>query len=337
MPNGNGHLRKCDKKQQQSKKQDVGSKIKRARSVKENEGNDFASIVSKDGINEQQPVDSVQTGTRKQSKKQVVVGGKVKRAKSVKENEGNNFASIVSKDGISSNWETFKQHLLHLEKDGAPRTENKNTYHGFRQKISPENTNETSTCSAPRRMRRAITGSSKEKTKVIAIDCEMVGIDTGKDNMLARVSLVNKHGNCIYDKYVLPSEPVVDYRTPVSGVRPKDLHNGESFETVQKEVAEIMQGRILVGHALRNDLKVLFLSHPRRAIRDTSKYKPFHKFSNGRTPSLRKLAEAVLGVKIQQGEHDSVVDARTAMKLYLMYRKEWEKSLHSKSNPVRIK
>lgn len=169
------------------------------------------------------------------------------------------------------------------------------------------------------------------------MDCEMVGIDTGKDNMLARVSLVNKYGSCIYDKYVLPSEPVVDYRTSVSGVRPKDLRNGESFESVQKEVAEILQGRILVGHALRNDLKVLFLSHPRRAIRDTSRYKPFHKFSNGRTPSLRKLAEEVLGVKIQQGEHDSVVDARTAMKLYLMYRKEWEKALHSKSNPLRIK
>lgn len=297
MPNENGNLRKCDKKQQ--------------------------------------PVDSVRTGTRKQSKKQDV-GGKIKRACSVKENQGNDFASIVSKDGISSNWKTFKQHLLHLEKDGAPRTENKNTYHGFRQKTSAENTNQTSTSSA-RHMRKATTGSNMEKTKVIAIDCEMVGIDTGKDNMLARVSLVNKYGNCIYDKYVLPSEPVVDYRTPVSGVRPKDLRNGESFETVQREVAEILQGRILVGHALRNDLKVLFLSHPRRAIRDTSRYKPFHKFSNGRTPSLRKLAEEVLGVKIQQGEHDSVVDARTAMKLYLMYRKEWEKALRSKSNPLRIK
>lgn len=31
---------------------------------------------------------------------------------------------------------------------------------------------------------------------------------------------------------------------------------GEDFQTVQKEVADILHGRILVGHALRNDLKV---------------------------------------------------------------------------------
>lgn len=46
---------------------------------------------------------------------------------------------------------------------------------------------------------------------------------------------------------------------------------GESLETVQKEVADIIKGRILVGHAIRNDLKVLFLSHPHRLIRDTQR------------------------------------------------------------------
>ncbi len=32
--------------------------------------------------------------------------------------------------------------------------------------------------------------------------------------------------------------------------------SAENFSTVQKEVYEIMKGRILVGHALKNDLKV---------------------------------------------------------------------------------
>ena len=30
------------------------------------------------------------------------------------------------------------------------------------------------------------------------------------------------------------------------------------MKTVQKEVGEIMEGRILVGHAIHNDLKVQF-------------------------------------------------------------------------------
>jgi RNA exonuclease 4 len=267
----------------------------------------------------QQSVVSQKKGGRRASKK----------AGNVKEKQGNVYANISGKDGVSSNWENFKQNLLHLEKPTFPTVGIK-TSSGVCRTKSTANTNLTSAPSAGRHAKKVLI-DSKEITKVIAIDCEMVGIDNGKDDMLARVSLVNKHGNCIYDKYVLPSEPVVDYRTHVSGIRPKDLHNGETFETVQKEVAQILNGRILVGHALRNDLKVLFLSHPRRSVRDTSRYKLFRKFSNGRTPSLRKLAEEVLGVKIQQGEHDSVVDAKTAMQLYLMYRKEWEKSLHSKS------
>ena len=34
------------------------------------------------------------------------------------------------------------------------------------------------------------------------------------------------------------------------------LTAGEDVRTVQKEVAEILQGRIVVGHAIHNDLKV---------------------------------------------------------------------------------
>lgn len=115
-------------------------------------------------------------------------------------------------------------------------------------------------------------------TKFIAMDCEMVGIGyNGDDHMIARVSLVNKFGDCIYDKFVKPREEVIDYRTSISGVRKEDLLNGEDFLTVQKEVSDILKGRILVGHSLKTDLSVLFLSHPKSSMRDTSKYKPFRK------------------------------------------------------------
>jgi RNA exonuclease 4 len=55
----------------------------------------------------------------------------------------------------------------------------------------------------------------------------MVGIgEMGLDNMLARVSIVNQLGQCLYDKYVKPTEPIVDYRTPVSGITEQHLENG---------------------------------------------------------------------------------------------------------------
>lgn len=165
---------------------------------------------------------------------------------------------------------------------------------------------------------------NKTLTKQIAMDCEMVGIGDGTESMLARVSIVNKHGECLYDKYVKPREKVVDYRTAVSGIRPEQLRNGEDFNIVQKEIADILKGRLLVGHALKHDLNVLFLSHPRRYWRDTSKYKPFRQISKGNTPSLKKLALELLGREIQVGEHSSVEDARAAMQLYMLYKNKWE-------------
>lgn len=60
------------------------------------------------------------------------------------------------------------------------------------------------------------------------MDCEMVGVGIdGKENMLARVSIVNQYGHKIYDEYVKPVEDVVDYRTPLSGVRVEDLLKGK--------------------------------------------------------------------------------------------------------------
>jgi len=165
-------------------------------------------------------------------------------------------------------------------------------------------------------------------TKVVGMDCEMVGAgDDGKDNILARVSLVNQYGRCIYDKFVKPTEHVTDYRTRFSGVRPSDLVHAEDFKTVQKEVSDLLLGRILVGHAIHNDLRVLFLTHPHKNIRDTSRYKPFRQLFSGGTPSLKKLTEKLLAVKVQEGEHNSVEDAQAAMRLYTLHRKEWEKTL----------
>ena len=62
------------------------------------------------------------------------------------------------------------------------------------------------------------------------MDCEMVGVGQGgMDSVLARVSIVNQYGRCIYDKYVKPKEHITDFRTQFSGVRPENLKNGRIF------------------------------------------------------------------------------------------------------------
>lgn len=67
------------------------------------------------------------------------------------------------------------------------------------------------------------------------------------------------------------------------------------------------------------------LDHPRRLIRDTSKYRPFRKYAHGRTPGLKKLAKEILNIDIQGGHHSSVEDAQIALILYKKHRVEWER------------
>lgn len=157
-----------------------------------------------------------------------------------------------------------------------------------------------------------------EAGKFIAMDCEMVGVGPNPDreSALARISIVNYNGDQLYDSFVLPKESVTDYRTHVSGITPQLLQSARTLELVQKDVAKLLDGRILVGHAIKNDLNVLLLAHPQRDIRDTSKYPPYRALSKGRSPGLKKLAQELLGITIQSGQHSSVEDARATMLLF---------------------
>ncbi|XP_009070401.1 PREDICTED: RNA exonuclease 4, partial [Acanthisitta chloris] len=175
-------------------------------------------------------------------------------------------------------------------------------------------------------------------TRAVAMDCEMVGVGPkGEDSIVARVSIVNQFGKCIYDKFVKPTEEVTDYRTAVSGIRPENIRTGEDFKKVQKEVADILKGRILVGHALKNDLKVLFLDHPRKQIRDTQRYKPFKERVKSSRPSLKLLCQRLLNVQVQTSEHCSVQDAQAAMRLYTLEKKKWEAAIKNKANNKKCK
>jgi len=174
---------------------------------------------------------------------------------------------------------------------------------------------------------------------IYALDCEMVGVGgkglystkfwkngTVEHSILARVSIVNQDGTCIYDKYVKPTQYVTDYRTECSGICQKDMENGEEFLKVKYEVADILRGNILVGHALGNDLAALHLKHPPHLTRDTALYPPCTLDPmTGKNPRLKDLASRHLQLSIQVGQHNSIEDAQVAMQLYKKFKYQWEK------------
>ena len=177
-------------------------------------------------------------------------------------------------------------------------------------------------------------------TETLAIDCEMVGVgEDGTRSVLARVTVVNEHGNVVLDTFVETTEKVTDYRTKVSGVRPRDLKNAPKFADVQKMVSKLIEKKIVVGHGLKNDFKALLLNHPRERTRDTALYHPLtrplrsHERCVEGAPrgrgcrSLKELTKTNLRMTIQEGEHSSAEDARAALFLYAKFKKKWEQSL----------
>jgi RNA exonuclease 4 len=172
----------------------------------------------------------------------------------------------------------------------------------------------------------------------VAIDCEMVGVGGEDDrSVAARASLVNYHGQQIYDSFIRPKEFVTNWRTHVSGVSPKNMATARPFDEVRAEVAEILKGRVLVGHAVKNDLEVMMLTHPVKDIRDTSRFSGFRKYSGGKKPSLKKLAQEILGMEIQHGEHSSIEDARATMLLFRRHKQAFDAEHSSRFPPRPVK
>ena len=173
--------------------------------------------------------------------------------------------------------------------------------------------------------------------RVAGIECEMVGVgDGGVESVLARVSIVDGTGKQILDKYVATEEVITDYRTEKSGIRRQHLVGAPAFDIVRSEVMALLKDKIIVGHGLDHDFEVLDYYPPKLSIRDTADY--FSGFKKKcKTPSLKFLARTQLGKKIQSGEHDSVEDARTALKLYLKVREDWEPRVQSKGKHSKTK
>jgi len=251
-----------------------------------------------------------------------IIEGQPLPTKKVDDNDGNG-------DGDDKN-----KHKKKKTKQSFPRINDLLTQHAEEQKRAAKRAKQTSSDAAL---------PPSETQKYVAIDCEMVGIGIdGKKSALARASVVDWDGTVLLDVHVRVPERVTDFRTSVSGIRPKDIHarNEAALEhdECRTKVGQLLHNKVLVGHALKNDLSALMLTHPREDIRDTARYKPFMRAtgrSGGklRPRKLRDLVYEELGKRIQvEGSaHSSVEDARATMDLFRCVRGRWEKELMEKS------
>ncbi|CAN7987032.1 unnamed protein product [Ixodes hexagonus] len=149
---------------------------------------------------------------------------------------------------------------------------------------------------------------------VYALDCEMCFTIRGLE--VAKVTVVGADGATVYDAYVRPGSPVLDYNTAFSGVTADHLRNVRTtLQDVQAVLLRLFTAStVLVGHGLENDLRGLKLLHD--TVVDTAVLFPHHRGLPFRR-SLRSLVGAYLNRDVQDGSHDSLEDARACMQLVL--------------------
>ena len=169
---------------------------------------------------------------------------------------------------------------------------------------------------------------------------------------LARVSVLRGAGHLsslpFLDDYIATTSPIVDYLTAFSGIREGDLDPSRStrhlvpLKVAYKKLWLLVNlGCIFVGHGLGKDFRTINIRVPKHQVIDTVEL--FFIKSRQRKLSLRFLAWVVLGEEIQNqvvedesrtasslnpassggsssgGGHDSIEDARTALRLYRKY------------------
>ena len=164
----------------------------------------------------------------------------------------------------------------------------------------------------------AMKSKRKKKRKPLLREASVAG----------RCSIVDYNGRVLYDEYIRPNEKILSFRTPWSGITPSDMQLAIPFDKAQAEILDLLDDCIVVGHSIVNDTDSLKMElPPPERVRDTSHYVPLRTMAGmnrASVPSLKKLANALLGLEIQKGAHDSVEDARVSMKLYKLVEQEWE-------------
>nr|POE75484.1 pab-dependent poly(a)-specific ribonuclease subunit pan2 [Quercus suber] len=181
-----------------------------------------------------------------------------------------------------------------------------------------------------------------------AIDAEFVRlrreeIDIGADGSrritrparsgLARVSVLRGDGTDqelpFMDDYISIHEDIDDYLTQYSGLQLGDLTIGTSrftlvsLKEVYKKLWVLLNlGCKFIGHGLSSDFRIINIHVPEAQVIDTQDLFSLRRHGSQRKLSLRFLAWLLLHEDIQQdvaAGHDSIEDARTALKLWRKY------------------
>ncbi|KAG7393455.1 hypothetical protein PHYBOEH_006083 [Phytophthora boehmeriae] len=170
-----------------------------------------------------------------------------------------------------------------------------------------------------------------------AIDVECVATGNGtNDRDVARIAVVDEDEKVVFDQYVKPTKPIMSYLTQLTGITKSDLEDAPNLDEALVRLKEILPvDSVIVGQSIKKDLEWLMLQKPTDYKQEFDVADLFRlpvQSTNGvvryRYFSLRHVAKYLLGQDIQEADHDPVIDARYAMKVFKQFRHLHENPSH---------
>eukprot|EP00929_Paragymnodinium_shiwhaense_P097354 TRINITY_DN59067_c0_g1_i1.p1 TRINITY_DN59067_c0_g1~~TRINITY_DN59067_c0_g1_i1.p1 ORF type:complete len:527 (+),score=46.68 TRINITY_DN59067_c0_g1_i1:107-1687(+) len=166
-----------------------------------------------------------------------------------------------------------------------------------------------------------------EDEEYVAIDVECVATGVGYlHRAVGSIAAVDQSERCIFFEYVRPDVPVRSCLTPLTSIRPENIHNAGRLPDVVSRLRRLLSPRktVLVGHGVALDIDWLGLKPGRDFKRSEDSGDLFAFYPEGplgwrKTFSLRHICIHALGVDPQASAHSPEVDARFSMRLLNQY------------------
>jgi len=159
----------------------------------------------------------------------------------------------------------------------------------------------------------------------VSLATQMVLSPTG--HMLARLCIVDYHGDILLDSLVLPTDEVIDYYTERTGFKASHFVPSESvvpFEQVRYQAQLLLLNKIVVAYELWTSLDALRLCHRADQTRDLATYIPMQITIAKGDDGFQNLTKHFMNRTIRVGLENAVEDARAAMDLFRSCSGEWE-------------
>lgn len=174
---------------------------------------------------------------------------------------------------------------------------------------------------------------SASKIAAIVLDCEMAGAIDGQNELIQITMIEFFSGRVLRSSLVNPSKSIQDWREDITGINAASMQSAVSkgealqgWEAARDDLWQLADKEtILIGHSVRNDLRVLHTFHEK--IIDSAILAADAVLGNkskiGKRWGLELLCAELLGIQIRRplggrGVHDALEDALATREVVLL-------------------